>query len=106
MSDSIKYERSDAWLLLSVIYAAQEHHASLGEIIMCGDYINHMNFTSEELDGGLARLKAGHWIAHTTEGFLITAKTGDAYQIIADRKLSAHEERKQLETTLGIKVAL
>lgn len=53
---------SDAWLLLSLIYARDP--AGRDHIRAVGDFINHAIFTDEELDGGLARLlEAGHAVA-------------------------------------------
>jgi hypothetical protein len=69
MPELPKYERSDAWLLLSVIYASHDHPASLGEILMLGDYINHTSFTQEELDSGFSRLKMGDWITRSAAVF-------------------------------------
>jgi len=53
------FEPSDAWLLLSVLYAHDPADAKrLREV---GDFIGHAIFTDAELEGGLARLNAaGH----------------------------------------------
>ena len=45
---------SDAWLLLSLIYARKPADSDL--LRATGDFINHAIFTDEELDGGLGRL--------------------------------------------------
>ncbi|MGH9962803.1 MAG: hypothetical protein ACREBC_37755, partial [Pyrinomonadaceae bacterium] len=51
---------SDAWLLLSIIYAgAPADSADRARIIEVGDSINHAIFTDEELEGGLSRLLSG-----------------------------------------------
>jgi hypothetical protein len=56
------FQWSDAWLLLSLIYAHEP--ADRDHLRMVGDFINHAIFTDEELDGGLARLvEHGHAIA-------------------------------------------
>ena len=53
---------SDAWLLLSLIYAREP--AVRDHLRAVGDYINHAIFTNEELEGGLVRLeRAGYAIA-------------------------------------------
>jgi hypothetical protein len=55
-------ERSDAWLLLALIYAGEP--ADRRRIIEVGDAINHAIFTEEEMEGGLRRLEAaGHVVA-------------------------------------------
>jgi hypothetical protein len=50
---------SDAWLLLSLIYAREpSDRKRLREI---GDFINHAVFTADQLRGGVRRLRAaGH----------------------------------------------
>jgi hypothetical protein len=54
---------SDAWLLLSLIYAREP--ADRDHLRAVGDFINHAIFTDEELDSGLARLlQAGHATEH------------------------------------------
>ena len=88
--------------MLSIIYAAREHPASLGEILMVGDYINHTGFTQEELDGGFQRLKAGDWIARSTNGISVTSKTSEAYAAISLEGLSAAGELKRLEDALEV----
>jgi hypothetical protein len=105
MADLPKYESSDAWLLLSVIYASRNHPASLGEILMVGDYINHTSFTQEELDGGFSRLKAREWITGSAAFFSTTEKTSNVYRTVGGKGLSAREELKQIEAVLGIKNA-
>jgi hypothetical protein len=105
MAEILKYERSDAWLLLSVIYASRDHPASLGEILMLGDYINHTSFTQEELDGGFFRLKTGGWIVSPAAVFSVTTKTSKVYQAIASKGLSALGELQEIESILGTKNA-
>ena len=102
MAETAKYEWSDAWLLLSVIYASREHPASLSEILMVGDYINHTGFTQEELDGGFSRLRTGEWLTRSADTFCISSKTADIYLRIATEKLSASGELKKIESVLGI----
>jgi hypothetical protein len=99
------YESSDAWLLLSVIYASRDHPATLGEILMVGDYINHTSFTQEELDDGFSRLKTGGWIVSPAAAFSVTAKTSEAYQAIVGKGLSASGELREIEFILGVKNA-
>ncbi|MGC3968499.1 MAG: hypothetical protein QM775_14310 [Pirellulales bacterium] len=53
------FHTSDAWLLLSLIYAREP--SDRDHLRVVGDFINHAIFTDEELDGGLDRLmQAGH----------------------------------------------
>jgi hypothetical protein len=62
-SDEITYNSTDAWLLLAIVYASRDEPATLEQIIDAGDAINHASFTQAELEGGLARLVAGGYIA-------------------------------------------
>ena len=58
--DELCFDYSDAWLLLSIIYAGKE--ATLTRIIGSGDMLNHAIFNEEELIGGFARLIAGEFV--------------------------------------------
>jgi len=56
------FASSDAWLLLSLIYAREP--SDRDHLKAVGDYINHAIFNDEELEGGLARLlQAGYAVA-------------------------------------------
>ncbi len=105
MPELLKYERSDAWLLLSVIYASRNHPASLGEVLMLGDYINHTSFTQEELDGGFSRLKTDDWITGSAAVFAATDKASKIYQTVSGKGLTARQELSEIEEALGIKDA-
>jgi len=73
---------------------------------MLGDYINHTSFTSDEIEGGSRRLKAGEWICgRLTEGYLASEKTLDAYRIINGKGLSAWGELEEIKMLLEIKDA-
>jgi len=72
---------------------------------MLGDYINHTSFTTEEFENGTYRLKMGNWIKRSTEGFLASEKTLEAYASISPKGLSAHDELKEIEGFLGVKNA-
>ena len=70
---------------------------------MLGDYINHTSFTTDEIEGGSRRLKAGEWISgRLTEGYLASEKALNAYGAINGKGLSAREELKEIELLLGI----
>ncbi len=57
------FTSSDAWLLLSLIYAGE--FVDRDRLRQIGDYINHAIFNDEEIDGGLIRLgQAGHAVAN------------------------------------------
>ena len=100
-TDPIAYQRSDAWVLLSIIYMSRETPATIGNIIMAGDHVNHCNFTSEELNTGIFRLKAGQWITESPEGFLASEQTLNACRAIST-SLPARDALKQIEMLLGV----
>lgn len=61
---------SDAWILLSVIYATQhESPASLADILAIADSINHAILTRGELETGFARLVAAGYVTREAQGF-------------------------------------
>lgn len=62
MAEELEYWWSDAWLLQSIVYACHSGPASIDEIIIVGDALNHAIFTYAEIDTGLVRLTAGDWI--------------------------------------------
>ena len=100
-TEPIAYQRSDAWVLLSIIYTSREVPATLANIIMAGDHINHCNFTSEELNNGIFRLKKGQWIIESTDGFLVNDKTSSAYRALL-QNLSARDALKKIEMLLDV----
>ena len=65
----VKFAWSDAWVLLSVIYAARDAgHADVTRVIAVADAVNHAILTHGELDDGLARLiDAGYVIRDNAE---------------------------------------
>src|SRR5262245_18473008 len=94
---------SDAWLLLSLIYARDP--ADRDHLRAVGDYINHAIFSDEELDGGLARLlQAGH--AVTNEGRFAPGPWVLAWytSITAGKSRTAvHKDLERVEKFLGIR---
>ena len=68
---------------------------------MAGDSINHCNFTPEELNIGILRLKEGKWITESPEGFLASERTLNACRAIST-SLPARNALKQIEMLLGV----
>ena len=87
-----QYQRSDAWLLLSIIYASPVNGASLRDIISAGDYINHAIFTFDELSGGLQRLIAGGLIREQNGAFAATDIIIKAYRRTTTPRRTALKE--------------
>jgi hypothetical protein len=94
---------SDAWLLLSLIYAREP--ADRDHLRAVGDFINHAIFTDEELDGGLARLRrAGHAVEHE-DRFGPSPRVVSWYEAVtAGRSRTAvHKDLQRVEGFLGIR---
>jgi len=85
---------SDAWLLLSLIYAPEacNHH----QLRAVGDYINHAIFTDEEIDGGLARLVQAGYVTEVSDRYFPTEHVRDWYASITEGK-SQTAVQKDLE---------
>lgn len=75
---SPKFESSDCWILLSIVY----HHAAgasrMADILPIADWINHAIPTAEELDGALNRLLAAEYITRVGDAFAATEVALDA----------------------------
>lgn len=97
----IQYQWSDAWVLLSVIYASREHPATLVDVIQVGDYINRGIFTESELNSGFFRLTEGGWLTGTDDAWVTTEKTQKEYKRIEQKKLSAYAEMKEIGNILA-----
>ncbi|HKO41952.1 MAG TPA: hypothetical protein VJU84_01575 [Pyrinomonadaceae bacterium] len=52
VQDNHRYNWSDAWLLLAIIYAGRDGDATLLRILAAGDFIEHAIFTPDELESG------------------------------------------------------
>lgn len=74
IKNGIKFNYSDAWLLLSIIYAKSNGIANLVNIIGYGDFINHAIFTIEELKGGFYRLINSDYIVEKNGEYIPTSK--------------------------------
>jgi hypothetical protein len=94
---------SDAWLLLSLIYAGEP--VDRDHLRAIGDYINHAIFTDEELDGGLARLlQSGH--AVTTEDRFAPSPQVVAWYIsitAGKSRTAVHKDVERVENFLGVR---
>jgi len=99
---SVKYVRSDAWLLLAILYAGREGGASLDQVNAAGDFINHAIFTADELEGGLNRLSAGGFIKERQGLFSATGKVLKAYRKTTTPRRSALKELEDIERFLNI----
>lgn len=73
---------TDAWVLLSILYSEKETPtgASLSAIIATADYINHAILMYEELNEGLARLRAADHIEEHEGKYRATERTRAAYR--------------------------
>ena len=101
MTRSKKYNSSDVWLLLAIIYASGEKSATLDEIIAAGDWINHAIFNEDELESGLARLTAGGFIKEKNNAFSATQKVKRAYSKTTGSRRIINEELKDIGDLIG-----
>jgi hypothetical protein len=65
----VRFEHSDAWVLLAVIAAPKP--ADCVGIMAAGDYLNHAVMTDAELEGGLQRLAAAAYVDAGPTGFVL-----------------------------------
>lgn len=102
MADVEKYNSSDAWLLLTIIYAGGgKKAATLDEIIAVSDAVNHAVFNEDELESGLARLTAGGFIKEKNKGFSATLKVRRAYSKTTTVRRAVDKELKDIEQLIG-----
>lgn len=101
--NAFKYVRSDAWLLLAILYAGREGGASLNQVKAAGDFINHAVFTADELTCGLNRLSAGGFIKERRGLFSVTSKVFEAYLKTTTPRRAAHKELEDIERFLNIR---
>ena len=100
IKSKIKFNWSDAWLLLSVIYAGGEG-ADLEGIIAAGDGINHAIFNPDELESGLARLTSSGHIKEKNGIFVATLRVRRAFAKISPKRSAIHKDLERIETLIG-----
>lgn len=95
-----RYNWSDAWLLLAIVYAGRGK-ATLEKIIAVGDGIEHAIFNADELESGLARLTAGGFIREKNGVFSATTKVMKSYAKTTTPRRAIHKELEDMEKLLG-----
>ena len=98
--NKIKFNWSDAWLLLSVIYAGGEG-ADLERIISVGNGINHAIFNPDELESGFARLTSSGHIKEKNGTFLPTLRVRRAFAKMSPKRSAIHKDLERIETLIG-----
>ena len=101
MAGDRNYNWSDAWLLLSIIYASESGGATLEKIIAAGDYINHAIFSPDELESGFARLTSGGYIKEKRGIFSVAERVMQAYSKTTSPRRAVHKELKGIEALIG-----
>ena len=96
----IKFNWSDAWLLLSVIYAGSEG-ADLERIIAVGDGINHAIFNPDELESGFARLTSSGHIKEKNGIFVATLRVRRAFAKMSPKRSAIHKDLERVGTLIG-----
>ena len=104
-SCNVIHNWSDAWLLLSIIYANHQGDVTLDKIIAAGDAINHAIFTPEELESGLARLTESGFIEGNGGRFFL-AKDAQLPAKLARTRRSMHNELNDVAALLGTPSAI
>lgn len=100
IKSKIKFNWSDAWLLLSVIYAGGEG-ADLERIIAVGDGINHAIFNPDELESGFARLTSSGHIKEKNGIFVATLRVRRAFAKMSPKRSAIHKDLERVETLIG-----
>jgi hypothetical protein len=100
IKSKIKLNWSDAWLLLSVIYAGDKG-ADLERIISAGDGINHDVFNPDELESGLARLTSSGYIKEKDGIFMATLRVRRAFAKMSPERSYIHKDLERIETLIG-----
>lgn len=93
------FDPSDAWLLQSVLYAGGlTEGAELRDIIGLGDGIRDALFTTEELRGGFARLKAAGFLRGEGGRYFVV---GEARGLAKKEGLSLAEHQEEIAAFLA-----
>jgi hypothetical protein len=95
-----RFESSDGWLLLSIIYAAGGTGADLRNVVSCGDYINHAIFTHSDVEEGINRLAGAGLIAVEGGVFVPKKKVLEPYKKYAVKKRAVFKELDFVENLL------
>lgn len=102
MTANLRYNWSDAWLLLAVIYANKNGRGTLDRIIAAGDLINHAIFSAKECESGLSRLTTGGYITQKDLSFVITDQALEIARRLSQGSGIIQKELKEIELVLGI----
>jgi ketosteroid isomerase-like protein len=84
--------RSDAWLLLSVVYASRFPPVTLPKILAAGDFIRHARLSRDELDMGLRRLIEGGMVRRSGEHFYPSELVLITYYLNRENRPSTRQE--------------
>jgi hypothetical protein len=80
-----QYLWSDAWMLRAIAVASRTRPASLAEVIVAAEAIQHTPPLDEELHGAFTRLTDGGFIEEHDEHFTLTSSVSPDVSSIADR---------------------
>jgi hypothetical protein len=92
--------RSDAWLLLSIIYASRFPPVTLAKILAAGDFVRHACLTYEELNLGLKRLIENGMVRKIGETFCPTELVLITYYLNKEQHTSVRQEQSFVNTLL------
>jgi hypothetical protein len=96
-----EYQRSDAWILLAIVYAGKDNAATLSGVIAAADYIQHAVVTFQELEGALARLTAGLYIIDRNGNYAPSEKTLSFYRSVTKPRRPVLNEEDDMQNFIG-----
>jgi hypothetical protein len=100
--DKAYFPWTDAWLLLSLIYSREP--ADRERINSIGEYINHAIFTDEEVEGGLARLRAAEYVVEEGESYAASPAVLDWYDRAGPKRRYVHKDQERVREFLDLQV--
>jgi hypothetical protein len=68
-----RFQRSDAWIFVSMAFYQGEVGTSLRDLIATADYINHAIPNDDEIEGAINRLSAAGLVTVEDDHFYLTA---------------------------------
>ncbi len=80
---SFRYNSSDAWVLLAIVYAGRDAGATLADVVGAADAINHAILTHAEVGNALFKLTRDGLVAHEGDRLFPTAATMELYRASA-----------------------
>jgi hypothetical protein len=97
----MKYKPSDAWILVSTIYAGRKCPATLSDVIAWADAIQHAIVTFTEMKGALARLTSGGFIMYRDGKLSPAPRTLKFYRTVDTPRITYQKAQEHIERLLA-----